>query len=120
MLDIEKVKTEFLSESYDDYVGLWSLVRRIKLQMDNDNPTRVRELTIALLAELLHKGLIKAGIPRTTGEFEEWRTNPNEIVKRIEKEWDQLVGEPNIGDIVWFTTTEKGDTQIKQRNIPPD
>jgi len=113
MNTIEELKNDFLVECHDDYVGLWSLIWTIENEMRETDPQRIRALTISLITELLKQGLIKAGMPNAHGEFEEWRASPDEIVKRIEKEWDQLGREPNLGDVVWFTTTKKGDAQIQ-------
>ena len=112
MQNIKKTKMEFLRECYDDYVGLWSLIRRIKLQTKNEDPKSVRDMTISLIAEFLRQGFIKAGIPRISGEFEEWELSPEKTIERIQEEWDKLGAEPNMGDIVWFTTTEAGDTEV--------
>lgn len=112
MQNIKKIKLEFLRECYDDYVGLWSLIREIKLQMKSEDPKSVRDMTIKVIAELLRQGFIKAGIPRISGQFEEWGLNPEQTIGRIEEEWDKLEAEPNIGDIVWFTTTEAGDAEV--------
>lgn len=114
MENISKTKMEFLRECYDDYVGLWSLIRRIKFLTKNEDPKSVRGMTISLLAELFSQGLIKPGIPRISGEFEEWKLSTEKTIERIQIEWDKLGVEPNMGDIVWFTTTEKGDRMIEE------
>jgi hypothetical protein len=119
MNTVKEVRDDFLAESHDDYVGLWSLIWRFENGMGETRPKRIRSLTISLLKELLKQGLIKAGMPNARGEFEEWRDSSDKIIKRIAREWDQLGREPKIGDIVWFTTTEKGDTQVQQRNKLP-
>jgi hypothetical protein len=112
---IEEISNDFLSEAHEDYVGLWSLIWRIKNLLGEGDPQRVRAVTMAVLTELFQEALIKAGMPNAEGEFEEWKDGPDEIIKRIEGEWHQLGREPNIGDIVWFTTTEKGDARMEQR-----
>ena len=114
MKNIDTIKRDFLIENSDDYAGLWSLIHRIKFGLGYTDPATVRGITISLLTELLRQGLIKAGIPRISGEFEEWQLSPDEIVRRIEKEWDSLGREPNIGDIVWFTTTKAGDVKAQE------
>jgi len=58
MKNSKEVREDFLSESADDYVGLWSLIRRIKFDMGSKDPATVRGMTMSLLAELLGKGLI--------------------------------------------------------------
>ena len=115
MHSIKEVRDDFLSESHEDFVGLWSLIWRIKNEMGATDPKSVRAHSMEILRELLSEGLIKAGMPNEEGELAEWQENSEQIVKRIEGEWDQLGREPDIGDIVWFTTTEKGNTHIEQR-----
>ncbi len=114
MQDLEQIKREFLAECTDDYVGLWSLIRRIRFGLKQLDPQKVREITIALITELLEEGLIKAGIPKMTGALEEWRLSAERTVERIQDEWNKLGVEPNMGDIVWFTTTEAGDIKAKE------
>lgn len=72
-------------------------------------------MTLALLMKLLNEGLVKAGMPDAKGNFESWRDSSDEIIRRIETEWDRLGKQPGIGDVVWFTTTEKGDAEIASR-----
>jgi hypothetical protein len=118
MKSIEQISNEFLSECHDDYVGLWSLIWTIENKVGETNPQRARALTISLITDLLKEGLIKAGMPNANGEFEEWPGTPGELVKRIEREWDQLGREPNIGEIVWFTASGKGDTDGEEGTSP--
>jgi hypothetical protein len=102
---IHEITQQFLTEAQEDYVGLWSLVWEIRLLKELD-PNETRSLVIGIIAELLHKNLIKAGIPNCAGEFEEWSGTAEEIVTRIQSEWDTLGKDPDIGDIVWFVSTE--------------
>ena len=115
MQNIEKIKRDFLTECYDDYVGLWSLIRRVKFEMQEEDPQKIRDITMAIVTGYLREGLIKSGIPKITGEFEEWQLSPEKTTERIQNEWDKLGAEPNMGDIVWFTTSEKGDIHIKAK-----
>lgn len=110
---MKTIRKEFLAECHEDYVGLWSLVWTVEHETGELDPQAKRVLTIRLVTELLQSGLIKAGMPNAEGEFEAWRIGVDQIIYRIEREWDQLESDPNIGDIVWFTTTEKGDAQVK-------
>lgn len=115
MNNLEKVKRDFLVECTDDYVGLWSVIRRIKHALKEESSENIRAISVALIRGFLEPGLIKAGMPRITGEFEEWQFGPEEIVQRIESEWDKLGREPNIGDIVWFTSTKAGDDYVSAK-----
>jgi hypothetical protein len=115
MNNLEKVKRGFLVECTDDYVGLWSVIWDIKHVLKEENSENIRAISVALIREFLEPGLIEAGIPRITGEFEKWQLSPEETVQRIENEWGTLGREPNIGDIVWFTSTKIGDDYVRAK-----
>lgn len=117
MRDIEEIKNVLLTECSVDYVGLWEVMAHVEYGLKHSNPQEVRELTMKLVGELLHEGLIKAGDPKDTGGFVAWKLSPEETVKRIRDEWNALGREPNLGDIVWFTTTEAGDAQVTPSHI---
>jgi hypothetical protein len=89
-----------LTECEEDYVGLWSLYRQVK---DAGFPDAKR-WTMALIHFLLSTGVIEAGVPDAKGEFHAWKLKPDDAYRRITEEWSQLGREPDIGDIVWFTT----------------
>lgn len=106
LYNLDKIRNEFLDECREDYVGLWSLNWSVRNET-GENPRTIRDITIGLLTKLLEEDLIKAGLPDEKGEFEEWHQSADEIIKRIQTDWDHLGREPDIGDIVWFTTSEK-------------
>ena len=61
----------------------------------------------------MNDGLISAGHVRVVEQenravFDHWNLTPSETVARISKEWDKLGRLPTIGDIVYFTITDKG------------
>jgi len=114
MNNLEKVKRDFLVECTDDYVGLWSVIWHIKHDLKEEDSENIRAISVALIREFLELGLIKAGNPRITGEFVEWQLDPEGIVERLEREWNELGREPNIGDIVWFTSTKAGDAKVRE------
>jgi len=135
MVDLERVKRGVLKEGTEDYVGLWMIIWQIRYILngggypsqreDRADPLQVRRLTLALVQELLEQGLVEAGAPTPDGKgFKPWPLEPHEVVGRIQSEWDTLGREPNIGEIVWFTDTEKGakedemlKTQISWRSL---
>ncbi len=111
---LESISNGFLAECREDYVGLWKLIWRIGKETHETDPHTIRSLAIALLTNLLNRDLVKAGMPNAAGDFEEWRASSDEIIRRIETEWDRLGKEPDIGDVVWFTTTKKGEAETNQ------
>jgi hypothetical protein len=49
-----------------------------------------------------------------------WNLSAEQAIERIRREWDQLGGEPTIGDIVWFVSTTEGGRVLaegKERNV---
>jgi hypothetical protein len=124
MIDLNGLKSEVLKECKEDHVGLWSIIWRIRYALNNGeypspegdraDPLEVRRLTLRLVQELLEAGLLQAGSPTPDGRgFEPWSLGPRETLARIESEWDALGREPNIGEIVWFTATEKGAKEVE-------
>ena len=103
---LEDVRRDFLTETCDDYVGLWSLIWQVRERMRESDPERRREITMAIVSDLLHSDMIKAGMLDFTGGFEQWKDGPASIIERIAKEWSQLGREPDIGEVAWFTSTD--------------
>ncbi len=92
-----------LTECEDDYVGLWSILRQVR-EAHYPHPQVV---TLGLLHYLLAAGIIEAGLPDANGGFQAWTLEPNDTISRIAAEWTRLGRDPDIGDIVWFTTPTK-------------
>jgi hypothetical protein len=100
------IEQRFLAECDEDYVGLWSVVRRFERAGVVDHYER-QQMVLLLLAKLLSHGKIKAGQfskQRSDARFYEWTTQPHETIQRIEQEWRQLGRDPDIGEIVWFVS----------------
>ena len=123
MIDLNGLKREVLVECEEDYVGLWSIIWRVRYALndgeyppseeDRADPLEVRRITLRLVQELLESGLVQAGSPTPDGRgFEPWSLGACESLARIESEWGALAREPNIGEIVWFTATEKGERTL--------
>ncbi|MBS0208236.1 MAG: hypothetical protein JSS27_04705 [Planctomycetes bacterium] len=87
-------------ECEDDYVGLWSIYRQAK-EAGLDDP---KLWTLAIVSFLLHANIVQAGAPDDQGGFIPWKSSPDDAWRRIASEWQNLQREPDIGDIVWFTT----------------
>jgi len=112
----ESISNGFLAECREDYVGLWKLLWRIGKETGEKDSNSTRLIALALLKELLKEGLVEAGMPDANGEFEKWRGSSEEIIRRIEAEWDRLGKEPVIGDVVWFTTTKMSDAKSQSKD----
>jgi hypothetical protein len=112
MNDLAGVAKDFLTECGEDYVGLWSLVFRIRYIGLSDD-SAVMKAALDVVTPLLRDKKISAGqfvAPELRSKrvvdkhgFEEWTMNPQDIVARIENEWKLLRRDPILGEIVWFT-----------------
>ena len=100
MVDLESVTRDVIAECGDDYVGLWSIIRRVRGAGVTDYP-QLRTATIRLLRELLRDRKIEAGQFQNE-VFDRWHAPHEQVLERIEREWLDLGREPTLGDIVWF------------------
>jgi hypothetical protein len=103
MHDLTNVKREIIAECGEDYVGLWSIIRKL-LAVGIEGESIVMEATLQLLLQLLVSEELVAGQFRAE-KFEIWNGHPQDIVSRIKNEWIALGRSPNIGEIAWFTRT---------------
>jgi hypothetical protein len=117
VFDWNQLKSELFEECKDDHVGLWSIIWQVRHAIndgtfpgpgsDRSDPKEVRRLSLQMARELLESGHVQAGFPTPDGRgFVPWQLSSAEVLARIEREWDSLGREPNIGDVVWFTEGE--------------
>lgn len=98
----------------DDDTGFWLVVKTIAngAYSFEKLPEWVRPKTIEVLRDLLQSGLIEAGNfeSQNSGsyKFQPILLPTDEVIKYIEREWDELRKLPNIGDICWFRATLAG------------
>jgi hypothetical protein len=89
-------------------VGLWLIIRGVRRDLHDEDPNEVRRLTLKLVRDLLARGDVVAGYYPpvgsgiSAGRIVPWTGTIDEIVARINKEWDELGREPNIAEIVIF------------------
>ncbi len=108
-----KIKKLLLMEAAEDYVGLWSVIVEIEDYNPKLDTVSIKNQCLKLIRELLNDNLIEVGTFNSKSQFEIWQMSNTEIISRIEKEWNQLNREPNIGDIAWFISTKKGELESK-------
>ena len=127
--DLQSARISLLLNCSDDDVGLWEVnldARRVK---PDGTEAELRELALGLVRPLLAEGLIHAGFPAGVyfhpSLHEEMRRkwgalDPTkhfvvsplpvpELLEQIERDWVALGRTPNLGDVIWFTTTPLGD-----------
>jgi hypothetical protein len=98
------VAQQILAECHEDYVGLWSIVRRIRHEGIPEG-TNIIDTTLGLLLPLLASREIIAGQFKDN-KFREWKLGPKEVIAKIEAEWKELGHDPDIGEIAWFTSEQ--------------
>src|SRR5207245_3328951 len=104
---LEDLLQSLLEECRDDHVGLWRIVKAVRLDLGCRTPIEIRTMTVGLIRRLLEEHGALVGHPTADGrEFVPWNLPPDQAVSRIEKEWSALGRDPNIGDVAWFTSTD--------------
>jgi hypothetical protein len=96
-----------LSEAKYDYIGLWEVTKKVRLLNPGLPPDAVRSRTLKLVAEMLTKGFLAVDLLPSGGCQPRENQNPLEILECIEAKWRELGRDPNIGDVVWFSTKQK-------------
>ena len=108
MTNSDAVFKSIVDECREDYVGLWSVIAEVRTTIAD--PSALVEETLALVKRLILEGGVIAGSFNTDldDKFHEWNMPVDEIVAKIRREWEKLPGDPNLGDIVWFTSEGEG------------
>lgn len=95
---------DFYDESQDDYIGLWQIVSRARDHSDSEK--HKRDIAFGIIRLLLGRGLHVGNLVKTGG-FASWNEqDPDFVIGRIGREWDQLGHDPTIDDIAWFWLPE--------------
>lgn len=104
-----------LAELRDDHADLWKLLWIVKAEAELDEamPKTVRQESLAVIAALLEGGYVHPGAPRGRESFSPWPLDATDALARIEREWDALGRDPDIGEIAWFDLTDKGQEYIQ-------
>jgi hypothetical protein len=95
--------SRLIAEAQEDEIGLWLIIATLRNDLQVTDPALIRSKTLDCVRELLESGEVVAGYYKTdAGGIESWDMPIAKIVSRIDREWDELGHEPNIGDIVVF------------------
>lgn len=115
MIELGELERQVLVAGRDDHIGLWWVLGEISDRLPSADSAALREMTLSVIGDLLRRGLVKAGFPTREGRgFDAWSTTAEEIISRIDSEWRALGRAPNIGEIVWLTTTKEGARLTKE------
>ena len=99
-----RLKSEVLVAGLDDYVALWEIA------FDAE-----RNAALETVSELLEEGLAVAGTPTPDGGFEVADESPQETVRRVGREWDELGRAPDVGESsVWLELTAEGEKLARE------
>lgn len=108
MAGLEAMKRDLLDECRDDHVGLWSVIRYVEDEFPQENPERIREITLEVLGDLLTSGKLEAGYPDSNGVgFHPWPFPAEAIIEHVKSKWPPQGPRPNLGEVAWFTAPAK-------------
>ncbi|NYG58763.1 hypothetical protein BJ980_001686 [Nocardioides daedukensis] len=104
---------DLLVGGLDDWADAGWALQSARLSGEND-PTALRDLTLALIAEVLRGGLMVAG-DVIGSDHVPWPGGPDQWAERIRREWlDEWPDEvPTPGAIVWLRNTPAGDQVVR-------
>lgn len=136
MNQLTPLERNILQACSEDDVGLWEAVRHGQRKFPRASPDEIKQVVLSALRVLLTARLIDAGrsVARDNSyirsdwrsvfgpgyDIVSWNLSAEQAIERIRREWDQLGGEPTIGDIVWFVSTTEGERVLaegKERNV---
>lgn len=98
-----QILEDVLAECRDDYVGLWSIVRKVKNW--KKDASQILSATMSIVDELLRNHDVVAGTFEQA-TFCIWSQPIESILRKVEGEWRALGRDPDIGEIVWFKSAD--------------
>jgi hypothetical protein len=112
---IRSIKLAVLANCFEDHVGLWEVVRTAQDHLPGLTGDQLMAIVLRSLKDLLETELVEAGAPTPDGRgFVAWQSSPSETLTRIADAWSSLGRAPTIGEIVWFTTSPRGDQLLSE------
>jgi hypothetical protein len=111
---MSKLHEDMLINCAEDDVGLWEFVWAANGGGYIEVSQQVRDKAISLVRDLLEAGPIQAQDYLEGRGWEIWQLPVDLALERINCEWDVLGHTPNLGDIAFFTATEKGRQKARE------
>jgi hypothetical protein len=99
---------DVLNRGLDDWIDITELAFVAKSVGMAGTDAEIRDLSIEIIRNVVQEGLMEVGDVTTDG-FHRWGLSPDEVIKRIERDWGALGRWPYTGDICWLSNTEQGD-----------
>lgn len=106
---ISRAKADILIEGLDDSIGIWEIAAVVRGELPRPDDRAVRAASLEIVEDVLEEGLMRPGFPTREGAFEALQKTPRETLERVEREWDELRRDPDVGEGIWFDLTEKGE-----------
>lgn len=106
---VEELIRELVALSEEDYADLSTYLHETEEIMGAFSEEEMKTYTLSFVYYLLKAEMIQAGIPTPDGGFKVWNIGSQESTERIQEEWNALQRDPELGEIVWFNTTAKGE-----------
>jgi hypothetical protein len=81
---------EMLSDAYDDYIGLWIVIRAVQDRLPEANEAELKAAVLDLVRDLVDSGTMLAGEPAEDGlPVVPWYGMPTEqVIRIIDRRWD--------------------------------
>jgi len=98
-------RAQVIAEAKRDYLGLWWIVRKVREHFPELSVSERKTATLELLRPFLQSRELIAGQPSKDGRtFSTWGGDASEVLARIDESWPEMREDPDIGEIVWFTS----------------
>ena len=93
-----------VTESQDDLVGVWLVLRWVRSTFPQFNPDEARSASLIIIEKGLESGALSAGsfLPGSSDVFQTWGLDARASLEKIAHAWDALGREPDIGDNLWL------------------
>lgn len=113
-MDHTALVNEVLVEGLDDWVYSVVLMRIVEDATGLAGESLL-QVTLEVIANLLHSGLMVVGDPGTaTRPFTPWLLTIPEVLTRFEREWRVLGLDSDFVGICWFSNTPAGRERAHQ------
>ena len=113
---VEKlVLKDILAECREDFVEVWSVLWLVRYQLcdgayplhvyERTDPAEVRQVALAVIKGALECGVRAVFYADGVGQASPvWNRPTEEVLARLEAEWNKLGREPSIGELAGFTS----------------
>lgn len=107
MRELGQIVENFILEASEDYVGLWRIVNAVRHELGEADEAQIRSTSLKIVEELLNRGVEVIDYYQGRGWVRWSEQNSQTIISRIEREWNTLGRDPNLGDICWFSLPKR-------------